>query len=440
MGQPYDYSIRSPMQAFKDSFNTVSSIMESREKKDAAEQAALQQQQMQDDFYAVSQNPTTDSLGKLVLKYPQLADPITKAHGLLGESEKQAKINQASQFYAAIESGNPELGISLLEEQAAAYENSGREKEAKALKDLIKLTELSPETAKTSAGLFLSSSMGSDKFIDTFSKLSKERIERQSAGAELTEKSSKARTAAIKADYAEAREIADLESQGWNILKIQEDIDIARENNKIAAMKIRQGKVNDPLKREELELKIDAAKRKRDKEIQEKVATAKDAFSQTDNMLSTINTLRQFDASTKEAALGPKSQYLPTLRGDTADFETLIETLKAQAFTFQIPLIAGKGLGALSDAEGAKLEKAFASFNPKQTPERFEANLNVAVKILEKARKNLGTKFGIDQPPVDLNDSETKPEEFDKYKELYLKSTPESSDYDEILQKYGVAR
>jgi hypothetical protein len=79
-----------------------------------------------------------------------------------------------------------------------------------------------------------------------------------------------------------------------------------------------------------------------------------------------------------------KSSFMKVVPGtDAYDFNAKLDTFKAQTF---IPMVSAlKGMGALSDAEGKKLQAAVGALDPSMSEEAF-------VKELEKVAATLVTK------------------------------------------------
>jgi hypothetical protein len=84
---------------------------------------------------------------------------------------------------------------------------------------------------------------------------------------------------------------------------------------------------------------------------------------------------------------------------DRADAIALIDTLGSQAFLAQIPSI--KGMGALSNAEGEKLQSAFQNLGRAQSEKQFNATLDEATRLLMKAREGLSKSTGVPLPKPD---------------------------------------
>ena len=182
--------------------------------------------------------------------------------------------------------------------------------------------------------------------------------------------------------------------------KTEQDIIIAKENARIAALNAAQAKETNTLKRLELQQKIDEATEKRNTTDREQKATFISQVADIDNFLNTAERIKQTPKNIIESATGPIASRLPTTSADVADFESLVETLGSQVFIAQIPKI--KGTGALSEKEGDKLQASVQNLSLKQSPARLIENVNEAVRLMEKARINLAVRAGIPAMPLDV--------------------------------------
>lgn len=148
--------------------------------KQAEQQRQLElQRQMQTDLGGLAMKVKDGTAGaqdfaSTVVKYPQLSEHFKRGFDMMSADQQQSRLGQATQVYAALNANKPEIAQQLLAEQEAAARNSGNEKDAQAAATLSKLISMSPETAKTSTGLMLSSVMGPDKFTATFTGLGSE--------------------------------------------------------------------------------------------------------------------------------------------------------------------------------------------------------------------------------------------------------------------------
>lgn len=417
MAQPFNYMLNVPdptqsvMGGVQNALN-ISNMMSQRKT----------QAQMDSDLGALSQNPTPSALASMMVKYPSLSENFKKTYDVLSSEQKDSRIKQASQVYAAMQAGKPEVAQQLLLEQAAAARNAGMEQDAKAAETVAELVKLNPATAETSTGLLLASAMGPDKFAETFTKLQGERREAELQPSKLTESQAKAQKAAVEAKFAESGAALDLQKKGWDITKIQEDIKIARQNAGIAAMNAQIAREGNQIKREENQLKLRDMIDKRDEAVRTKAADLESARTNMDNMLNTADRILKTPVGVVGSAAGPVSSRMPTLSQDTADFEALVETLGSQSFMAQIPNI--KGMGALSNAEGEKLQAALQNFSLRQSPGRLLENVREAQRLVMKARKNMTARSGLPETIPDTPDVRTSGGDIDALVKKYTGGTP----------------
>lgn len=139
---------------------------------------------------ATTKSPTARDYNSLLLKHPQMAKTLEQSFEMMGAGEKKRITNDSIQIYSALENNRPDLAKNILTEKLTAAENAGLDKQVATLKSTLATLEASPEAAKTTAGLMLSSSLGADKFADQFQKLreaSKTEVEIKAIEAELEE-------------------------------------------------------------------------------------------------------------------------------------------------------------------------------------------------------------------------------------------------------------
>lgn len=88
-----------------------------------------------------------------------------------------------------------------------------------------------------------------------------------------------------------------------------------------------------------------------------------------------------------KVSLSPQQSY---------DYASAVETLKGQAFLNQVAQM--RGAGALSNAEGEKIQTALANLSINQSKEAFDRNLNVIFNTMDAAKKrsiSLGKPYGL---------------------------------------------
>lgn len=422
MATPYDYRINVP-DPYERVMQGVQIGAAFKQQQVAKQRAEQQKATMQ----AVSENPTAANISKAIFQYPELADNYKKGFDVLDQGKKQATLTNASQVYAALQSGNLDAANTALQEQADAARNSGDEQGAKHAEAMQAIIKVRPEAAQSAAGMYLASAMGPDKFAETFTKLEQERRDANKAPAELSEAESKAQKAATEARFAESNAVMELRKKGWDISKIQNDIQIDRQNVKIAAINAQLQKEQNQLKRDELQQKLDDAKLAREQVINEKATAVESARNTIDNSLNTIDRLLKNPALND--VVGPlegREGYPTTLMAinnpigtsseERANAIADIDTIKSQTFLSQLVALknasatGASGLGALSQQEGERLVNGVQSLQTKQGEAQFKKNLAEVQRLLLKMRGNVARKYGVPDTIADRPEVQTTPE------------------------------
>lgn len=408
MPDPFNYAIDVP--------NPTDAVMKGYAftKQYEAEQAARLQQQnamaqqaaMQSELASVSKNATPGAIASLMVKYPTLSENFKRSYDVLNAEQKQNRSGQATQVHAALQAGQPDVAQRLLKEQAGAARNAGNEQEAKSAETFAELVKLNPEMAKTSSGMFLAHALGPDKFAETFGKLGSEERETAMAPIKLSEAQSNATKAAVAAKFAESDAVAELTKKGWDVKKIQADIDIAKQNSRIAAMNAATAKEGNDIKRLELGQKLADAYTKRDEAVREKAAKLETGMATLDNTLATIDKALATPLGVIDRAAGTLSSKLPTVGADVADFEALVETMGSQAFMSQVASIGS--MTGLTEAEGKKLQAAVQNLSLKQSAKTLVSNIKDMRNIFVKAKETMARKNGMPSPAASSEPTPTQ--------------------------------
>lgn len=407
---PIDYTlqVQQPFESALQGFKAGAGIRQVVDERAQAESVAAQQAQLQADLAAASQDPK--QLPGLMVRYPQLAKELKHGWDVMNGEQQQASLSHASEVFAALQSGRPDVARSVLTTRATALRNSGDEEGAKRAEDMAQWAERHPDSLKTSIGLRLAALPGGDKVIEGAVKLGGEQratelqpgaVRKVNADASAAE--SDATTKGVTAKYAESNALKDLETKGWNIQALQADIEFKKQSARIAAMNAAIAKEGNALKRQELQLKIDEAVSTRDSKLREKVAAAETGAAAIDNALNTVERIKKNRSLNSVVGSMEGSAYYPNTtlgtlnpfgNGDErADAIALIDTLKSQNFLAQIP--AMKGTGALTDKEGDKLETSLINLRRDQSEGQFRANLDEAARLLKKGRDALAKGTGV---------------------------------------------
>lgn len=393
-----------------------------------AEQQARQQQilaQEQNRFFS-NANPTMrDAARYASVLAPEQAKAFFPYMQGISKDQQQGILKSTGQILSALQF-SPETGIKLLQDRATAAQNSGDPEDA-ALFERLAVAAADPAQGPSVAfkALVKTASVipGAKEMLETIDKGMSTAREETMAPVKLREQVAKAdeaessaQKAAVAAKFAESNAALDLQKKGWDITKIQEDINIAKQNSKIAAMNAQIARESNAIKREENQLKLRDMIDKRDTAVREKVADVESARFNIDNMLNTAD--RILKNPSLNSVVGTVQGRMPVLLSDEAqDAVALIETLGSQAFLSQIPNV--KGMGALSNAEGEKLQNAFQNLGRVQSEKQFRENLSEAQRLLLKARQNVAKRNGLPDSVPDTPAVQTAPADIDALVKKY---------------------
>lgn len=409
MAGPYDYTIQQP--------NIGGSLIGGIQ---AGQQLGAQQAdqekhaQYSADLQAYLDKPTAQGASALQAKYPESQKAIGASFETFSKGQKEDIFKAGTQAYSAIQNGRPEIAAQILDDRIAAAQNSGQD--TADLESLKQTLSRDPQAAAAGLGLTMSAMNP-----DAWSKIASEQREARMDPAKQTEAMAKAQKAAVDAKYAESSAVQDLAKGGWEISKMQNDMQVSRQNSQIAALNASISREKNDLKRQEMGLKLQEKIDKRDETIRGKASEIESSRATIDNMLNTADRILQTPMDVIESAAGPISSRTPTLSEDTADLEELVTTLSSQAFMAQIPAL--KGMGALSNAEGEKLQASLQNLSLRQSPKRLVENIKEAQRLISKSRATLSDKYGV---PDIVPDTPA--------------AAPSPSNIDALLQKYGGAQ
>lgn len=191
-----------------------------------------------------------------------------------------------------------------------------------------------------------------------------------------------------------------LEAQAEQARKDNEArLERARENNasktelaRISAEgRLAQNAITNSIREQTLQLRQEAANEKKlasERQQQGVVASF-------DSALDTLNTIATHPG--KKAAVGFGGSQLSMIPGtDAAGFAAQLETFKAQTFLPQVQAL--KGMGALSDAEGKKLEAAVGALTQSMKQSEFDSQVVKIKKYLQDAKDRVGKTTSTSTP------------------------------------------
>lgn len=357
---------------------------------------------MQKELGEASLNPTPEKMVALSIKYPSLSEGFKRANEMLDPAQQQARLNRLMPVHSALLAGEKDAAIVELRTQADALRNSGKEQEAKDTENMIKVIELNPNQLNTSAGILLAGVLGPTKYMENFGKGQESAATLKKAEGEAAKVGAEAVTAGVTAanasEFGRSEALAKLNLTQEQTKHYAEDIKIRKANTQIAALNAQIARETNSLRQQQLGLQVAKAAQDRENAINQRAATAKMAHTTVDNMLGTLQQVIDTPVSVRRAASGPVASRVTTFDPKVADFEELIGTVAAQTFLNQFMSMKSEkgstGLGALSDAEGKKLETSLRSLSLRQSPERLLANIQTIHELMTKAKKNISVKYG----------------------------------------------
>lgn len=182
-----------------------------------------QLQQLQGYQQAVSgivHNPdaTPQDYAKLAAQYPQFAQQVQTAQNVQQVAQQRADLTTASQVYGALESGNNDVALSILNNKLQAQQNSGdSQANLQSTQHWIDMINQAPGYAKRLGGVYLAQALGPDKFTAAFGGLN-------TAQNELETQPAKVQEAQASADIKSAEAANAPQQQAANLQKTQADI------------------------------------------------------------------------------------------------------------------------------------------------------------------------------------------------------------------------
>ena len=137
--------------------------------------------------------------------------------------------------------------------------------------------------------------------------------------------------------------------------------------------------------------KQDALEEKKTKRAQDQLT----AFNSAGDVMKKIEELRVHPGRYSGLESLDPRRFIPGR--DKYNFENKLSVIKSDLFLASIQNM--RGLGALSDAEGRKVEGAIAALNPSMSKEAFESELNNIIFYMQRAQEN-ANRIASGQKPI----------------------------------------
>lgn len=410
MVQPINYmlDVQNPIQTAMTGLTQGMQIGQFVQAKELAQKEALQKEQMQQELSAFASKPnkTHEDYATIMARFPALAEDFKRGYDVLDSGKQQATFKTTSRIYAALSGGQPSVAKSILETEALGYENAGDKTTADQMRTLAAMAETDPDGLLTISGLTLASTTPS-QFKDVLGALG----ENQMLPEEINLK--KAQTEKTKAE-TEKTETENL----WYGDKTQAEID-----NLESQVEDRQ--VGRVLQKQEMDQKNQQFYDNLDQQQtqfyetlnQEERKIAQTVFNvkeKPEQRMDRLEKVEGFSTASRNAAEGSKlaaqlandakalnestggywNRAMRNVPGtDEYNFDQKLETMKSKIFLAQVDQM--RGLGALTESEGAALKASIASINPNQDPKVVQQSLTEVAKQLSKAAQTANKKSQI---------------------------------------------
>lgn len=223
MDGPYDYTIKAanPLESFLKGQAFAHENADYKLKQQQQLQALQAQKQMQEDLGAFSArvrsgDATANDYAGIVARYPQLSEHFKRGYDMQSSEQQANNVQQASQVFSALQSGQIDIAKDLLDKQRQAAINAGNKQAAMQAETMYKMIDVSPDTAKATAGMYLTSVLGPKDFAGNFGAIFKTHPEAAKLAAEAQKAQAEAKVTperlALEQQYKGA-EIKNIDSQ-----------------------------------------------------------------------------------------------------------------------------------------------------------------------------------------------------------------------------------
>ena len=181
----YQQGVVSPLQKAMQGYQLGQQRRVQQEAQALKDQKIAQQQQMKADLtaFASMENKTPKDYEDFILRYPSMSEALNEPLKRMNVERKEAYQKDALNIFMALEGGQNKFASDLIERKKQEFENSGNQADYDTFKALGLILEQSPESAKDTAGLYLSKLMGGEKFAESYAKIKEiQRDEERQAG------------------------------------------------------------------------------------------------------------------------------------------------------------------------------------------------------------------------------------------------------------------
>ena len=375
---------------------------------EAAEREQAAKEQMTADLTNLAKSPSAENYTKAMTMYPQLSEQLKRGYDVMDDGAKKAAVNTATQTSLLLNAGNTAEAKNMLEKQALAFENSGDINQANAYRAMTQMIDSNPEQAKLSTYLIAAQGLEPSQFGEYNAKFGGER--REDELHPVAKRQANATVDKTVADTAKtqeetkyiapkvAAEISNLESQAEDRTtgRVLEQQKMQLQNDQFYQnLDQNQSQFYETLSQNERKMAQAIAKAKETAEqrvtrLEKAQNLAVSAKQAADGSVLSAKLASDFK-TINESTGGYWNKAMRNIPGTKEyDFDQKLETLKSKVFLSQVDQM--RGLGALTESEGAALKASIASINPNQSPKEVQKSLTEVAKVLSDAAKTANKK------------------------------------------------
>lgn len=352
-----------------------------REQAQMQAQAQAERQGMfQQAFGQAFQSGDRKQLAALMGEFPDQYEQIKGALGFQDEQKAAALGSlgvQLSQFAAT----DPQAAANLIAQNADVLRSAGPGYEPEAL---LQTLQQDPQSLADRADKFSLLALGPEKYFDVTG--ARDKINAQMRGQDIQIRGQDIQQQEGQANRASAMSLKQLTLADKAL------------DRQVSMLGKQLGNETNELRRQELELKLQEKRGQLESAKRDKEVAGKGAIATFDRAIDTIDEIKNSSGFSAAVGLPGPSSYLP----GTAAKETqgLIESLKSQAFLAEVEKM--KGLGALTEREGAALTSAVGSLQLDMPEAAFKRSLDRIEDYFRAGKSRISEKYNVQSEQQDM--------------------------------------
>lgn len=384
-----------------DAFKLGSMIKQNRLATQELEQQRLLKEQAANDLsqFMSLKNPTVEDYSNFITKYPSYAEAMKARYEMLGDAEKENTWKIAGQLNSAVQSGNMNVAMSIIDNEIEAYKNSGDIEGQKSMENIKTMFQSNPDAPLKVVNSMLATA-DKERFAQNYKAINEQQIAMEKQPFEIANLRAEFKTKIADAGLKDAQT-----AKAWaeykqapieQAIKLEE-LGLKKQEKQIRLLEIQSKNTEDALKKEELKLKIEEKKadiEKKQKDLaqanQDLLSDANSAVLTGENIVNTINEIKLNPALERGTGFTSLANFIPGTEG--RDFQVKVDTLKSQIFMNEIQKM--RGLGALSENEGKKVADAISSLDTGMSTNEFKKSLKTIEDVINKGKESIKLKYG----------------------------------------------